>query len=196
MQAEIKKLIEESITTKQKALDLAPKIEEAAKIMITALKKGNKIMACGNGGSAADAQHFVAELVCIYDKYRNYKRERMPLAAIALSTDTSVLTAVGNDYGFDNIFERQVSALGKKGDLLLAISTSGNSPNVIKAIERAQSIGVEVLGLTGDCGKMKDMGIFNITAPSKIVARVQECHIMILHILCDIIEKEFFVKNE
>ncbi len=185
MQDRIKQSIQDSIATKQQLASSVPLIEQTGTLLITALKNGNKILTCGNGGSAADAQHFAAELTCKYDQ------DRPPLPAIALTTDTSHLTATGNDYSFEDVFARGVEALGKKGDVLIAISTSGNSPNVLKAIEAAQKKGMQVIGLTGKGGgKMKDLPN-SVIIPSQVTARIQECHILIIHIWCMLIDSAF-----
>ncbi|RAX53843.1 phosphoheptose isomerase [Helicobacter sp. 16-1353] len=175
------------IDTAQSTLKLlVDSIDEASNIMIECLKMGNKIMVCGNGGSAADSQHFAAELS------GRYKIDRDALSCIALTTDTSALTAIGNDFGFDFIFSRQVEALARKGDVLLAISTSGNSINVIKAMNVAISRGCKVIALTGKSGgEMCDCSDLNIVVPSSSTPRIQEMHLIIEHILCDIIEREF-----
>ena len=160
-------------------------IIKAAKIVKEALKSRNKILLCGNGGSAADSQHIAAELT------GRYKKERKGLPAVALTTDTSALTAIGNDYGFDFVFARQVEALGEKGDVLIAISTSGNSKNVIEAIKKAKEIGLKVINLIGkDGGKMKGMGEVDIIVPSNNTPRIQEMHIFIGHTICELVEKE------
>ena len=174
----------------QLKLTLAPKlaapIVRAALITSESLKSGGKVLACGNGGSAADAQHFSAELL------GRYERERPELAAIALTTDTSAITAIANDYGFDQIFAKQVRGLGRSGDVLIAISTSGNSKNVAEAITAAKSKGMAIIALTGrDGGKMGAMltvGDVHLNVASQITARVQEVHILILHCLCDAID--------
>jgi D-sedoheptulose 7-phosphate isomerase len=174
----------ESIAVKQEALKLLP--EQVAKgvvAMANCLQSAGKILACGNGGSAADAQHFAAELV------GRFERERRELAAIALTTDSSILTAIANDYHYDEIFSKQVRGLGKKGDILLAISTSGNSKNVIAAIEAAKKIGMHVIALTGNGGG-KIAGLLgeqdiHLCAPSTRTARIQETHLVLLHGLCD-----------
>lgn len=184
MRDAIKQCIQDSITTKQKVLEaLVPDIEEAARILISALKDGKKMLVCGNGGSAADAQHFAAELTCKFDS------DRKPLPAIALSTNTSHLTATGNDYAFEDVFSRAVEALGNEGDVLVAISTSGNSPNVLKAIDAALQKKVRVIGLTGkNGGRMKDKEIHNVIIPSSETARIQESHITIIHAWCRLID--------
>ena len=145
---------------------------------------GNKILIIGNGGSAADSQHFAAELMV------RFKKERSPYPAIALTTDSSILTAHGNDYNFKTIFRRQVEALGSKGDCLFALSTSGTSPNIIEAISAAKKKKLFVIGLTGaEGGKMKDMCDIIIRVPSDNTARIQENHIFIIHILCQLLEQ-------
>ncbi|MCK4508331.1 MAG: D-sedoheptulose 7-phosphate isomerase, partial [Desulfuromonadales bacterium] len=150
-------------------------------------KGGHKIMTMGNGGSAADAQHFAAEMV------GRFLLERKALPAIALTTDTSILTAVGNDYGFDDVFNRQVEALANPGDVLIGISTSGNSLNIKRALESGKNIGVRTVGLLGrDGGEIGPMVDFNLTIPSSETPRIQEAHLVIIHILCDLIEKGLF----
>lgn len=167
----------------QTAEQLAPIIASGVSIIVDALTNGGKILVCGNGGSAADAQHFAAEFT------GRFERERPGLAAVALNTDTSALTAIGNDYGFDVVFSRQVQALGNPGDVLLGISTSGNSPNVMKAIEAAHQREMTVIALTGKGGgKMLEMvqeTDLHITVPHNRTARIQELHILILHCLCE-----------
>jgi len=143
-------------------------------------------MLCGNGGSAADAQHIAAELS------GRFKKERIPLAGVALTTDTSALSAIGNDYGFEFVFSRQVEALAKEGDVLIGISTSGNSKNVINAINSAKKMGCKIITLSGKSGgAMKDMGDVNIVVPSNDTPRIQEMHIMIGHMICALIDEEF-----
>lgn len=164
-------------------------ITSAGRLATDTLLADGKILFCGNGGSAADSQHLAAELV------GRFVNDRPPLAAIALSTDTSILTCVGNDYNFDEIFARQVIGLGRKGDLLIGISTSGNSNNVIRAVEEAKKIGIKTLGLLGrDGGKMKFICDQSIVIPSKITARIQECHILVGHTLCGLIEEGLSLK--
>ncbi|WP_456479202.1 D-sedoheptulose 7-phosphate isomerase [Nautilia sp.] len=178
--------LNEHINTAKKMEDLLPLIKEAGDLCLNALKNGKKIMFCGNGGSAADAQHIAAELS------GRFKKERIPLAGLALTTDTSALTAIGNDYGFECLFSRQVEALGKESDVLVAISTSGNSANVIQAIESAKKIGIKTITLSGkDGGKMKGMGDVNIVVPSNDTPRIQEMHIMIGHMICALIDEAF-----
>ncbi|KLT72900.1 phosphoheptose isomerase [Neisseria arctica] len=177
----------QSIETKQQAAEvLSEPTALAAEMMLQCLMEDGKILACGNGGSAGDAQHFAAEMT------GRFEQERMELAAIALTTDTSALTAIGNDYGFDQVFSKQVRALGRAGDVLLAISTSGNSGNVIKAIEAAHERDIKVVALTGrDGGKiaamLKDNDIL-LNVPHQRTARIQEVHILLIHALCDCID--------
>lgn len=151
----------------------------------TALEKGRKILICGNGGSAADSQHMAAEFV------GRFVKERQSLPALALTVDTSLLTAVGNDYGFDYVFSRQVEGLGQEGDVLIAISTSGNSANVVKAVKTAKEKGIYVIALTGENGgilaKESDLCL---AVPSQVTARIQEMHIMIIHMICEIAEAD------
>ncbi len=167
----------------QAAPVLSKPIAQAISAIVASLTSGGKILACGNGGSAADAQHFSAEFV------GRFERERPELAAIALTTDTSILTAVGNDYGFDAVFSRQVRALGQPGDVLLAITTSGNSSNILAAVEAAHARDMVVIGMTGrDGGKMGHMlreTDVHICVPHPRTARIQEVHILALHCICD-----------
>ena len=181
----------DSIETKQRVVAaLTPQIAAASHTMVDCLKSGGKILACGNGGSAGDSQHFAAELV------GRFEREREELAAIALTTDSSILTAVGNDYSFDEIFSKQVRALGKTGDILFAISTSGNSKNVVNAIEAAHLKGMHVIGMTGrDGGKIAGLmktGDVLLNVDSQITTRIQEVHLLTLHCLCDAIDNLMF----
>lgn len=160
-------------------------LEEAAKLAVETLKKGNKILLCGNGGSAADAQHIAAELT------GRYKVERRGLSGIALTTDTSALTAIGNDYGYDKVFERQVEALANEGDLILGISTSGNSANVINALKMGKELGCKSLGFSGrGGGAMNEVCDINLVVPSDNTPRIQEMHILFGHTLCQIIDNE------
>jgi D-sedoheptulose 7-phosphate isomerase len=162
---------------------LAPAVEQAARLIISSLSAGHKLLLCGNGGSAADSQHIAAELT------GRFSADRRPLAAIALSTDTSALTSIANDYGFEEVFSRQVAALGAAGDCLLAISTSGNSRNVIRAAEIARSGGIHTIALLGrDGGKLRALCDLAVIVPSETTARIQEAHIFIGHVLCAMIE--------
>jgi D-sedoheptulose 7-phosphate isomerase len=166
---------------------LVAQVESAASLCIEALRKGGKIVLAGNGGSAADAQHIAAELVSRF----NY--DRPALAAIALTTDTSALTAIGNDYSFEYVFARQVEALGRAGDVLLALSTSGNSPNVLAALKAARAQGMKTIGLTGATGgKMVGLCDIAIKIPSAQTPRIQEGHIVIGHSICQVIEDTMF----
>ena len=174
----------DSAQTKQQALAaMAGPIEAAVRAMATSLKAGGKVMACGNGGSAADSQHFAAELL------NRFEKERPPLAGIALTTDTSTLTSIANDYRYEDVFAKQVRALGRKGDVLLAISTSGNSPNVIEAMHQAHALGITVVALTGkQGGKMTALlapGDIHLCVPAERTARIQEVHLLTIHCLCD-----------
>jgi D-sedoheptulose 7-phosphate isomerase len=174
------------IEVAKKMEKLLPDIVNAADLCLTSLKDGGKILLCGNGGSAADSQHIAAELS------GRFKKERKALAGIALTTDTSALTAIGNDYGFEYVFSRQVEALAKEEDTLIAISTSGNSKNVINAIAVAKKIGCKIITLTGkDGGKMKNLGDVNIVIPSNDTPRIQEMHIMVGHMICALIDEKF-----
>ena len=172
------------------AKELPVTVAIAVLAMVECLNSGGKIMACGNGGSAADAQHFAAELM------GRFERERRELAAVALTTDTSILTAVGNDYSYDQVFSKQVRGLGKSGDILLAITTSGNSKNVIKAVEAAQALGIKVIALSGNGGGQLNnvLGANDLllAAPSSRTARIQETHLVLLHALCDGIDHVMF----
>lgn len=164
-----------------------PLIMQTAEVIADAFKAGNKLLLCGNGGSAADAQHLAAEFV------NRFMIERPPLPAVALSTDTSILTSVGNDYSFDQIFLKQIKAIGKEGDVLLAISTSGESKNVIMAVKTARDMGIRTIGLTGKSGgKMAKMVDILLNVDSNITARVQEVHITIGHIICELIDHILF----
>ena len=164
---------------------LAPQIEQVSKLCIDALKQGHKIMFCGNGGSAADSQHLAAELV------GRYKMNRPAMNALALTVDTSIITAVGNDYGYDTIFQRQVEGLGQKGDVLIGPSTSGNSKNVLLAFDLAKKLGISTVAMTGAaCGKMKEIADFAINVPSDVTNNIQEMHIAVGHLICGVIEKE------
>jgi len=182
---------EESIAVKQQAMAmLAPQIEQAGQLMVTALDKGGKILSCGNGGSAGDSQHFSAELL------NRFELERPGLAGIALTTDSSTLTSIANDYAYEQIFSKQVLALGNDGDCLLAISTSGNSANVTHAVQAAHQKNMRVVAMTGcDGGKIRQIVAADdveICVPSNRTARIQEVHLVIIHCLCDSIDQALF----
>jgi len=169
---------------------LSEPIVRAGTLMAEALQRGGKILACGNGGSAADSQHFAAELL------NRFERERAPLAAVALTTDTSTLTSIANDYAYDQVFAKQIRALARSGDVLLAISTSGNSASVLEAIRAAQAASVRIVALTGNGGgKMAALlgtQDVHICVPHKVTARIQEVHLLVLHCLCDGIDLHLF----
>lgn len=182
----IKSELEGHLAAIKATFALEADIKKACETAVATLKAGGKILLCGNGGSAADAQHIAAELT------GRYKTERGALAGIALTTDTSALTAIGNDYGYEFVFSRQLEALGREGDLLIAISTSGNSGNVVKALELARKIGIKTIGLSGRTGgAMNELCELNLVVPSNDTPRVQEMHIMIGHIICQAIDDAF-----
>ncbi len=189
----IKNIIKESISVKEAILSdetLLSAIETASSAIITAFRNGGKVLFCGNGGSAADAQHLAAELS------GRFYYDRPALEAEALHVNTSYLTAVGNDYGYDLVYSRILSASGKKGDVLIGLSTSGNSKNVIEAQKVAKEKGMYVISLTGATGgKMKELSDCLINVPSELTPRIQESHIMIGHIICQIVEEELFPKK-
>ena len=186
----VKRQLAQSIATMTRVLrdeSIHGAVVSAARITADAMKSGHKLLVCGNGGSAADAQHLVAEFVA------RLTVDRPALRAIALTTDTSVLTAVGNDYSYDNIFERQVEALGQPGDVLLAISTSGNSRNCVKALKLAHTLGLRTIAFTGNHGGiMKDLAEINVIIPSETTMNIQESHLALEHILCMLVERFTF----
>ncbi|KGF78767.1 phosphoheptose isomerase [Massilia sp. JS1662] len=186
---------QESAELKMKSATLlAQPISQAIELMFNALSNGNKILSCGNGGSAGDSQHFAAELV------GRFERERFPLPAIALTTDTSIITAVGNDYSFNEIFSKQVQAFGQAGDILLAISTSGNSGNVLAAVEAALEREMRVVALTGkDGGKIAQLltdADVHINVPHSRTARIQEVHLVAIHSICDGLDVALFGEED
>lgn len=195
MISRVKQHFEESIQTKIQAKELlADPIVSAANMMVKSLLNGGKILSCGNGGSAADAQHFAAEML------NRFETERPSLPAMALSTDTSTLTSIANDYSFDAVFAKQIKGLGRSGDVLLAISTSGNSKNIIEAILAAQQEDLNIVALTGREGGAI-AGILNehdieLRVPSHSTARIQETHLLIIHCLCDLIDQKLFINPE
>jgi D-sedoheptulose 7-phosphate isomerase len=186
----IRKIIEASIATKQRLLEdqsLLQRIEEVTAAVVKAFRAGNKVLFCGNGGSAADAQHLAAEFS------GRFYTDREPLPSEALHVNTSYLTAVANDYSFDVVYSRMVKGMGKPGDILIGLSTSGNSINIINAMTQAQQIGMITVGLTGETGgKMKEHADFLINVPSTDTPRIQESHIMIGHIICQLAEEQLF----
>jgi D-sedoheptulose 7-phosphate isomerase len=190
MPADLKKMLQKFIEEHVVLFQLVGKIhniDKSAKVLMKTLREGNKILICGNGGSAADSQHFAAELIGRFEK------ERDSIPAISLTTDTSILTAVGNDYGYDFVFERQVKGLGRPGDALVGISTSGNSPNIIRAVECAKINRMLSIGMLGkDGGKLRDLVDIPIIVPHNVTARIQEVHIFILHFWAAVIEREYF----
>ena len=185
----IKATFQASIDTKQALINDTKRLEElleVAGVASSTIKAGHKIILCGNGGSAADSQHIAAELIGRFEK------ERQSMAAFALTTDTSALTAISNDYGYDQVFSRQIEGLGQSGDLLIGISTSGNSKNVVKAMEVARSKSIRTVALVGDKpdGEVQAMADYVLAAPSTNTARIQECHILMMHTLCQLVESE------
>ncbi len=187
----VKQLFRASLETKQKSLEVLPDaITVAADTIVTSLLTERKVLACGNGGSAGDSQHFSSELL------NRFERERPSLPAIALTTDSSTLTSIANDYNYNEVFSKQVRALGRAGDVLLAISTSGNSRNVIEAIKVAHQRNMKVVALTGrDGGAMRELlleGDIEICVPSQVTARIQEVHLLVIHCLCDLIDSRLF----
>ena len=190
MEKKIISALEEGARLGEKLKELAPEIAKASRIIINCLNSGGKVMICGNGGSAADSQHIAAELV------GRFKRERRALASIALSTDSSILTSLANDYSFDRVFSRQVEALGSTGDLLILISTSGNSANLIEAARAAKDGEIGTMALLGrDGGRLAAEVDFSIIVPSSDTARIQEGHMRIYHIICDLVEEEMAGEN-
>ncbi|TKX30142.1 D-sedoheptulose 7-phosphate isomerase [Campylobacter sp. MIT 12-5580] len=183
-------IIEKEFEEHQKTLEasklLKEQIAKISSMLITCLKNGGKVLICGNGGSAADAQHFAAELS------GRYKKERKALTGIALTTDTSALSAIGNDYGFEFVFSRQVEALGREEDILIGISTSGKSPNVLEAFKKAKSLNMHCIGLSGKGGgAMNELCELNLVVPSDDTARIQEMHILSIHAICQLIDEAF-----
>jgi D-sedoheptulose 7-phosphate isomerase len=187
----VKQLFQASLETKQRSLELLPDaITLAAGLMVKSLLAEGKILSCGNGGSAGDSQHFSSEML------NRFERERPSLPAIALTTDTSTLTSIANDYSYVEIFSKQVRALGRAGDVLLAISTSGNSRNVLEAIKVAHQRNMRVVALTGrEGGALRELlqdGDIEICVPSAVTARIQEVHLLVIHCLCDLIDSQLF----
>lgn len=195
MQHRIRQLFTDSIETKTRAMEvLGPSIEQASQLMVNCLLNEGKILTCGNGGSAGDAQHFSSELL------NRFERERPSLPALALTTDSSTITSIANDYSYDEIFSKQIRALGQPGDVLLAISTSGNSSNVLQAIQAAHDRDMLVVALTGrDGGAMASLLLpedSEIRVPARSTARIQEVHLLAIHCLCDLIDRQLFGSEE
>ncbi|MEH6389057.1 MULTISPECIES: phosphoheptose isomerase [Pseudomonas] len=195
MQHRIRQLFTDSIETKTRAMEaLGPSIEQASQVMVNSLLNEGKLLSCGNGGSAGDAQHFSSELL------NRFERERPSLPAIALTTDSSTVTSIANDYSYEEIFSKQIRALGQPGDVLLAISTSGNSGNVLQAIQAAHDRDMLVVALTGrDGGAMASLLLpedVEIRVPARSTARIQEVHLLAIHCLCDLIDRQLFGSEE
>jgi D-sedoheptulose 7-phosphate isomerase len=190
MQNLVRKQLNDSIATFQNVLadnDLIQTVVEAGEKTAKAMLDGRKLMIAGNGGSAADAQHLVAEFVS------RLTVDRPALRAIALTTDTSILTAIGNDYSYDNVFERQIEALGQEGDVFMGISTSGNSKNILKGLAQAKKMGLTTIGYSGNSGgKMLPLCDYNVVIPSHVTMNIQECHLALEHIFCMVVERCYF----
>ncbi len=187
MKQTILESLEQSIAVKKQTItENIETIVAGAEMLIDCLVSGHKIMIFGNGGSAADAQHIAAEFV------NRFQIERPPMAAMALTTDSSILTSIGNDYTFDDVFTKQIRALGRKGDIAWGISTSGNSKNVVSAIQTAKEIGLHTMGMTGRGGELAQCTQTVYAVPSDVTARIQETHITIAHILCDLVDRMLF----
>lgn len=179
-------IFQSHLSAVQESVVLAPQIVAAAATMIRSIRDGGKVLACGNGGSAADAQHFACELV------GRFQSERPGIAALALTTDPSTVTSISNDFGFEHVFSRQIEALGQKGDVLLAVSTSGNSANVVRAVHAAKQRGMNTVAMTGlSGGELALISDICLMAASKETPRIQEVHELIIHSLCELIEVEF-----
>lgn len=185
----VEKFIQDSINVKKALLenpDFIKKIESAIETLNNCFKNGNKILIAGNGGSATDAQHFAAEIVC------KFKKQRKAYPALALTDNSSIITAWSNDYDFKFVFSRQIEAFAKPGDIFIGISTSGNSENIISGVNKAKELGLKTICLLGrDGGKLKDSADINLIIPSDDTARIQEAHIVLIHILCEEVEKNF-----
>ena len=190
MKSIILESLRESIAVKEKTIRTGTdRIIQGARMLAECMASGHKVLIFGNGGSAADAQHIAAEFV------NRFKIERSPLAAIALTTDTSILTSIGNDYDYDLVFSKQIRALGKKHDIAWGISTSGNSSNVLKAVEAAKDLDMMTLGMTGSGGKLAQYADLVFTVDSEVTAHIQETHIAIAHILCDLVDRILFPES-
>ena len=187
----VQQLFVDSIETKQRSAEMLPEqVVTAGETMVEALLNGGKVMSCGNGGSAGDAQHFSSEML------NRFERERPSLPAIALSTDTPTITSIANDYSYNEVFAKQIRALGQSKDVLLAISTSGNSGNVVQAIQAAHDRGIKVVALTGrdggDMARLLTTDDVEVRVPSDSTARIQEVHLLVIHSLCDLIDRHLF----
>jgi D-sedoheptulose 7-phosphate isomerase len=191
MKQQVLNAFAESASVKQQfAREHADRIVQVANLIATAFREGHKVLLFGNGGSATDAAHIAAEFV------GRYHRERAPLPAIALATDIAAITCIANDYGYDELFARQIRAHGQKGDIAIAISTSGNSPNVLKGVEAARAVGLTTIAWTGGSGgKLAGMVDHPFVVPSKVTARIQESHITLGHVLCELIEEQLLGKT-
>jgi len=189
-QGEITKQLEDNIALQRYLQGQAKALTTIAELLIQAFRKGKKVFLFGNGGSAADAQHIACELSGKF--YRN----RDPLPAIALTTNTSSLTAIGNDYGYEEVFARQVKGLVREGDIVIGISTSGNSPNVLRAIEEAKRLGVTTIAFTGQGGRLRELAEYVLSVPSKDTPRIQEAHITAGHIICYLVEEALFGEKD
>ena len=187
IEKKIKKIFDKSIEVKKKT-NLIPQIQKAVELIYDCYQSGNKVFICGNGGSAEQAQHMVAELI------GKFKFKRKGLAALALTTNTPLLTAWSNDYSFQTVFARELEALGKKGDMLIAISTSGNSENVIQAVKTAKKLKIKNIGLLGQGGELRNLVDLPIMVPSRQTPRIQEAHLLIIHIICEMVEELIFKK--
>lgn len=188
----VSRLLESAEVKKKVAEECLDQIFSSLQLIINTFKKGRKVMICGNGGSAADSQHMAGEFICMLNK----AFDRPGLPAIALTTDTSVLTAYANDISFERVFERQVQALGKSGDILIAISTSGNSSNIINAVKAAKVSKIATIALTGKKGRLRKMVDIAIQVPSDNTQYIQESHITIVHILCELVEHDLFASKK
>ena len=189
MQDKIKSMIGESAEIRNLLKTRSSEIEKCVKMVVETFNRGNKIILAGNGGSASQAQHIAAEFV------GRYKIERRALPAIALTTDTSVLTSISNDYSYEDVFSRQIEALGKENDVFISLSTSGNSGNLIKGVNAAKKNGIKVIGLYGkDGGLLKGKSDIEIIVPSNNTPRIQEAHLMMLHIICECVDEELFMR--
>jgi D-sedoheptulose 7-phosphate isomerase len=187
----IEKIFESSSNSILDSKKLSKQIESSITLIIKSIKKGNKVILFGNGGSAADAQHMAAEFV------GRFMKERKSFPAIALSTDSSIITAIGNDYSFEKVFSRQAESLVKKGDVIIAISTSGESKNILEGIKTSKKIGAKIISLTGENGiKMKRNSDIFLNVPSTITSRIQEVHRTIIHIICEIVEDELSKRDK